>query len=610
MIFKSIRRWKICEETEGLLFLAQRLDELLWDYTLDSYKPASLNAPFLCKEALSLIQDIESELIDEANLKHVLEELSWSIQHDPVAKELLDLSVNAYLPTTYENLILPDLKRKLDVLERSLTPYRYLHRCFDALMSAVQPPHKKTIDLVLKNTITTLINIGISKKSLYEQTQNYFFASDGPPIENYNILADFLKDIYPQLRLFNVYHVTSDLICQIKDSIRSFKMEIIEELPHEIQALALKHNVLKNPNQCYVVVRDIKGYDIYSAQEAATSRLDQVSDLFTLFHHRQQINYEPTAIVMRPTGESPAAVTITKGAMHKPFDMPADKASKDLNRLVKGIGLSGSSFERFNRVADLHGVCVATDIVENQLVNLWTALETLIPTRMKGAKIANVVEAMIPFLMTAYLNRIIGRLGHDLITWKRWTTKSILNKVPGTVGSSITQKLLALLCVPNNQPLRDELYTALGDFQLLRFRIFSIAKIFSCPSNTKKALEKHEKLVRWQIRRIYRTRNLIVHSGAKPTYIHGLVENGHDYLDLILIEIMKFACGDYRTSTLEQAFDLAAIKYEKFNNQLSETASFDAHNCQFLGSNKNALSDIRRQPWRKDPDSPSEISMS
>ncbi|MCP1487827.1 hypothetical protein J3D48_004140 [Pseudomonas fluorescens] len=603
MIFKNIKRWKVCKDTEGLLFLAQRLDELLWDYTLDSYKPASLNAPFLCKEALSLIQDIESGLIDEANLKHVLEELSWSIQHDPIAQELLDLQVNAYLPTTYENLILPTLKRKLDVLERSLTPYRYLHRCFDALMMAVQDTHKKPIDLILKNIITTLINIGISKKSLYEKTQNHFFTSDGPPIEDCNILATFLKEIYPQPRRFIVYHVVSDLICQIKDSIKAFNMEIIEELPQEVQALALKHNMLKSSSQCYVVVNAIKEFDIYSAQEAASTRLDQVSDLFTLFHHRQQINYESTAIVTSSSGGILAAVTITKGAMDKPFDLPADKASKDLNRLVKSIGLNGSSFERFNRVADLHGVCVATDIVENQLVNLWTALETLIPTRMKGAKVANVVEAMIPFLMTTYFNRIIGRLGHDLITWKRWTIKSILNKVPDTVGGSVTQKLLALLCVQTNQPLRDELYTALGDFHLLRFRIFSIAKIFSSPNSTKKALEKHEKLVRWQIRRIYRTRNLIVHSGAKPTFIHGLVENGHDYLDLILFEIMKFACGDYRTSTLEQAFDLATMKYEKFSIQLSETASFDALNCQFLGSNKNALADIRRQPWGKEPDS-------
>lgn len=599
MIFRSIKRWKICPETEGLLFLAQRLDELLWDFTLDSYKPASLNAPYLCKEALSLIADIESELIDEANLKHVLEELTWSIQNDPVAKELLDLEINSYLPASYENLILPDLKRKLDVLERSLTPYRYLHKCFDTLMRVVQTNKKKEIDSLLKNIITTLINIGISKKSLHEKTHSYFFSSDGPTIDSHTRLGDFLKDIYPQPNVFDVYFLTSDLIRQIEDSIKSFKVNILDELPQEILQLATKNDLLKQPEQCYIVIRDVKSPDMYSAQEAATTRLDKLSDLFTLFHHRKRIAYHPTAIVSQPSKDTAVAIKITKGAMDKPFDMPAEKASKDLNRLIRSIGLDGSSFERFNRVADLHGVCVATDIVENQLVNLWTALETLIPTRMKGAKIANVVEAMTPFLMTTYFNRIIGRLGHDLITWNRWQSKKILNKIPNTSGFSITQKILALLCVPGNKALRDELYAALGDFHLLRFRIFSIAATLGTPESAKKALDRHEKVVKWQIRRIYRTRNLIVHSGAKPTYIHGLVENGHDYLDILLLEIMKLACGDYRTSTLEQAFDLATIKYEKFKNQL-QTPEFDAFNCQFLGSNKNALSDIIRKPWSSD----------
>ena len=62
-----------------------------FDYSLDTYKPPALNAPYLCREAISLIGDIEEKRIDEANLKHVLEELQWSLASDPVAKALLDL---------------------------------------------------------------------------------------------------------------------------------------------------------------------------------------------------------------------------------------------------------------------------------------------------------------------------------------------------------------------------------------------------------------------------------------------------------------------------------------------------------------------------------------
>lgn len=295
--------------------------------------------------------------------------------------------------------------------------------------------------------------------------------------------------------------------------------------------------------------------------------------------------------------------------MDKPYDMPAEKASKELNRLIRNIGLHGASFDRFNRVADLHGISVASYIVENQLVSLWTSLETLIPVSMKGAKIANVVDSMIPFLLMTYVKRLISRLGHDLVIWRRWTIKRILNKVEGGSSSSISQKLLALLCVPANEALRIELYSELEDFHLLRFRLFSLSEMLATPEKIQKALDSHEKKVRWQIRRIYRTRNLIVHSGSKPSYIHGLVENGHEYLDLILFEVMKFACGDYRTTTLEQAFDLASIKFEKFKKKLAEIKKFDAQNCQFLSDDDNALSDYVSESWRSSADTSSVISI-
>ena len=40
----DLRNWTISEETEGLLFFAQRMDEILFDYTVDSYKGRMLNS--------------------------------------------------------------------------------------------------------------------------------------------------------------------------------------------------------------------------------------------------------------------------------------------------------------------------------------------------------------------------------------------------------------------------------------------------------------------------------------------------------------------------------------------------------------------------------------
>ncbi len=84
MKFKITNDWHKKEELATLFFFAQRLDELFFDYTLDTYKPPALNSVFLCKEAIRLITDIENDLIDVANLNYVLDELLWSLKQKTI----------------------------------------------------------------------------------------------------------------------------------------------------------------------------------------------------------------------------------------------------------------------------------------------------------------------------------------------------------------------------------------------------------------------------------------------------------------------------------------------------------------------------------------------
>lgn len=44
-------------------------------------------------------------------------------------------------------------------------------------------------------------------------------------------------------------------------------------------------------------------------------------------------------------------------------------------------------------------------------------------------------------------------------------------------------------------------------------------------------VEKHADRVKWQIMRIYRNRNLIIHNGKSMPYLNLLIENLHSYVD-------------------------------------------------------------------------------
>lgn len=581
MRLKNLSRWKLDSSLDGLLFFAQRMDELLFDYTLDTYKPSALNAPSLCIEALNLIAAIESELIDQAALPYVLDELEWSIQNDPVAKGLLEASLDYYILRS-EEAKLTEVRLRLEVLSRTLDSFRYLKATFKALGSHVSIVEKSAIDRCARNMITTLTNIGVSRQHLFNLTNDFFFSPAGPEIATADVIEKFLEEIAPTSHEFEVYFVVSSLIRQVSTSIKAFNLEVLDQLPEEVAAVAVKSNFVKNEDEVFVSAKNLRSYDRFSAREKAIRNLDTLSDLFTLFYHKTQIAWRPMVLVNQCCRPGTVVVVAPKGPMEKAFDLKPEKASKELNRFLKDFSARGASFDKFNRVADIHGICVSHDIPENQLVSIWTSLETLIPSHLGSSKISNVVSAMLPFLAAPYTTRLVARVTSDLVIWDRHRTKKILNKVPCARGASLQARMVNLLSIKGNDALRNELYGHLKDFHLLRFRVFKLSETLAEPKKISEMLETHERKVMWQIRRMYRTRNLIVHSGTVPSYVSTLIENGHDYLDQVLFYVMRMSCGEYRVKTLDQAFELAKIRYLRFKKQLADVGQFDQSNTHFL----------------------------
>ena len=581
MRFRNLKKWEKPEDCEGLLFFAQRMEELLFDYTLDSYKPLSLNPPYLCQEALLLLDDIENRLIDEENLAHVLNELKWSLQKDRVSKALLDAEIDSYVLTN-KDTPLQVKKIRLEVLSRTLEPFRYLTQCNTLLIEAIQTTKKKDINKLSTSLVTTLINLGISKEYLYSKTLEYFYLGDTPIIESNKDISKYLESIYPCLHNFEVYFICSELIKDVSESVKAFKIKILDKLPDDLKKLSVKNDFIKKQDESYVEIERIRCSDVYTARESAERRLDGLKDLFTLFNHKKQIKWRDETLIRQCCLDEPVLVRSPKNSMEKGFDMKPEAASKELNHLLKNFSFKGSSFEKFNRVVDFHGIGVSNDVTENQLLSVWIALETLVPTHSGGSKICKITELVMPFILVNYISRIIERFAADLLRWNNYRTRTILKKIPNTKKMKIYEKVLHLLAVTENNEILSELYASLGDFHLLRFRAYQLALMFQNPATLKEVIDQHEVKVEWQIRRIYRTRNLIVHSGRTPKHIHSLIENGHDYLDQILFEIIKMSTGEYKVSAFDQAFELARLKYSVFSKKLAAAQKFNSNNISFM----------------------------
>ncbi|MGN6526221.1 MAG: hypothetical protein ACTHL8_07515 [Burkholderiaceae bacterium] len=582
MRFRSLMRWSTDPSLDGLKFFAQRLDEMLFDYTLDSYKPSALNASYIAKEALTLVDDIEAGVVDFANVAYVLDELVWSVQNDKVAKGLLDADIEYYTAIANEGE-LSSLKLRLEVLERTINPARYSKAVMSELIERIATKEKQAIDLLTRTLITTLINSGVSKQFLYNKVFEHFF-QDGDRIENLSAARNFFDAIAPKSHRFDVLLLVSTNIKEVASSIDAFSLAMPADLPEAVRNEAAIHGFEPTPDEIYVQAIDVGALDAYSARQGAIRNLDRLGDLLALFQHRSRISWRHEAIVMQKCcAKTIQWITPPRGPMEKAADLRPEKAAKELKTLIRSFSAKGLSFRKFNRVADIHGVCINHDIVDNQLVNLWTALETLTPSHSGISKISNITAATLPFLLHTYIGRLVQQFTYDLLNWDKWRARKILHKVPCDPKTPMLGKTLRLLCLPENGALRDQLYESLKDFHLLRYRAFRLSEVLSNRKKLRDLMALHEKKVAWQIRRIYRTRNLIVHSGrVPPPYIDTLVENGHDYLDSIIFEVMRISCGPYGATSIEQVFEIAKIRYHDFARKLADDTPITSSNCDFL----------------------------
>lgn len=561
MKFRSLHNWKSDDSLKGLLFFVQRMDELNYDLTLDSFKPSALNSQKLVTEALLTIRAIQSNKIESVHLKHILEELIWSIRQDTVAKKLLELDLKQYIPET-ESTNLGETKIRLELLYSCINSSAYLSECKSQIYRAVKEIKKSDINRLSSNFTTTLRLFGYHTTHIRELTKRFFYYDVDREISSIDILNDYFEIFSLKKLEYSVTFSASPLFKSLSDSCNLFGIEVTDKLPDcdNEKKWAEKHDV----SDVYLTATNVPAYDMYAAREIAERRVEKLRNIFTLFHHNYKLRWSRKSLVKCKTSNICNIIDKPISPANKSIDLNVSKAAKEMHRLLDSFSLDSNSFRKYDSVIDLHSMAIASDINETQLLNLWISFETLIPQpKKKQSKVNHIINIIMPFLMQNYIGRIIEALTYDLRRWNPKAMREYFSKITHTQATSYKEKIAALLVLEEYDDLRNDLYSRLGDFELLRYRVFSLSKSFNKPSGIKDLLETHKKKVDWQIRRIYRTRNKIVHSATTPTYIHTLIENAHDYLDIFLEETKKFACSTDSIDSIEEVSKYVDLKQEK-----------------------------------------------
>lgn len=572
MLFRNFDHWKNKENLLDLAFFVQRMAELTFEYTLDSYRAPTTNAPFLVDECLSSIMTKRSLGSENKEFLHIYEELKNRMSGNLIVDNLISLKKSSY--TKYSDVDIQKIEENLRILKMEIEPRVYAFTAFKLLKESIEKGNRDDIDFLSRELVVTLKNLGVSSFHMNAELTNYFFSDN--VIDSLDSVDGYFVEIFPHVHDFRVCMKIKAPINYIdKNILDAFDITIHRKVPKEFSGgdVARKWEPT-NSGEHIIQIQKLGAKDKYTAVKKALESVSQMHNVYGLFNHKADFNTDENFIIFQKCcKEKVFELKEPPNRMRFVEDNKPIEASKKMMEMMGSLRISGGDDAgKFSRVIDFHGMSARSNIVENQIINIWTALETISPERgNNNTIIKNVVSGVVPFIGIQYFRRRFKNLTLDIIRWDRRALKHIL---PEVEGADLVEKIFCLVVFEENEKSLEELFKRIGNFELLRYRIFNVRKDFLKPSKSITLLERHMKRVEWQIYRIYRARNTIIHTGNTPIFSESLVTNAHDYFDQVFSLSLELCSGQRGYSNYRDCFNFANSVYEEYKSFLMEKENF------------------------------------
>lgn len=321
---------------------------------------------------------------------------------------------------------------------------------------------------------------------------------------------------------------------------------------------------LQRADDCVAII-ELTSIDVNSAFIVAFAYINTILSLHRVNQHESNLFITPKAIVAKKKDDD----NYDDGVLTQVSINPMKKKgnSPDLHALFDNITLMNNIDppSAFYRAIALHNGAIESKDISNQLLNLWTIIEVLIDTKRDNEDRINTICTILGSVLNrCYMYTSIEQLLRDVKACATSDVGDILSQI--TIDGQeldATEQFALLLSLDKYRELLAELLLLVNEYPLLiyRIRLFS-EHILRDSQSIYEYLHRHSKRIQWHIMRIYRNRNMIVHSGSYMPYRDIIVENLHFYVDVLM-------------DTLIEYYHLGFLNHSSiYRNILSEEANY------------------------------------
>jgi hypothetical protein len=542
-------------ESSGQYMFIQRWTELLNPRTIGTYRVRVLNAHQALIELQRINQLKRRGSVSDANFTATRDECRSLVKDDLVlSKDMASITIqllaNIGAAAGSKPAKLTRLSNQLQHSLALITP-NYLHLVFENLEEAIRQNNLGNIDHLTSVLATELISRGWSQRTLYEAKG--LFLSRKP---FWNAWHEFREKALSHKKYFTCiapfYTRDREVLMGVRGELSGLHVECLTgvELRRKLGDRVYDETIMSDQGLCMVI--ESNEHDPYSATATLTSRFDGVRETIHFFG----INIEPHEYCLI---EDHASNRFRKINLKRPW-LPSTPSFRSntfhtaLDILTDDKREPETDLRLINALSSI-AIADASHTSTSKFINLWIALESF--CRYDGCE--GIAENLVLVLPALLCRRYVYRICRNYIEDHNRALPSITEFAFGSsLRSRWSARIETLVKKTLSQDGKTELHNVAKGHTLLQYRTKQLISILSNSHTTANRIEAHSKRLAWHVRRMYRVRNSIVHSGTADPHIEPLVQHLRDYATLAITEcIYMLAYNDLGNlgSVFERAID-------------------------------------------------------
>jgi len=535
--------------------------------TFESFRVYSLDTNARLKEALQLCDDVRRERVPQAVLEPIVEELTWSFGKDSAAKDLAEKEIASLSKIMKSKgfsieAMVSHIRLILKLISRAYKSKleELILACFD------QPNQKIEVRKLAGFYCSYLINLGYSRRYVLSVVDEFFFSEDIQRIGR-STLSKFFREFDGKEKRFIVLAaVTRDLGAYLQRL--GYVIRLMEDFENEqIDTLQLNPG---HENLPAVLEIQLSHLDPHGAMDSCYQMLSAQRAIAYLDPYGMQVEWGHTMHVTRLRAQQ--GVAITKGdflsARKRTASAKTPIRSKTISNYARSISenFDAPSTERLLSSIRTAALARTSGSPENQLISLWSAVEVLLSEPKDEARIVHYASLIAPCIVSRHSRRQVNAVYEELLIGHRTKLNRLLRAMPEYREMQGYRAFSQLMFLPEHADRRTILTGILKDNPLALHRVWKLQNDYKDVKSANRTICDHADRVRWQIHRVYRARNQLVHAGRTPSYLESVILNLAEYYRSSIATIVNRAKQEDGKSDIDQIVAEIGIKYGIFRD--------------------------------------------